>query len=252
MTPARPGDDVGTYADVSAFTEDEGPAPDEPTPAPAAASADPGAPRASGTRRRPPWLFLLIGVVLGLGVYWSVATLGDSSSHLPANHPATSAPASASATPEPLDQALVDRLLARLATTPTDQAALTELVTEYLRVERYADAATWQARLVALTPTDKDNRLILGVALFSDSQFAPAEEQWLKAAELDPADPAPWYNLGFLYLSLDPPQDDRTEAAWRKVVELAPGTSMAETVGEHLDRLDTSLPSPTPSPTPGR
>lgn len=71
---------------------------------------------------------------------------------------------------------------------------------------------------------------------------------------LDPKDPGPWYNLGFLYLSLDPPADQKAEDAWRRVVELAPGSDMATTVSEHLDRLD-SMPAPgqaAPATTTGR
>ena len=112
---------------------------------------------------------------------------------------------------------------------------------------QFADAATWQAKVVELKPTDVDSRLILGVAYFDDNQFDNAKAQWLKAAELDPTSPDPHYNLGFLYLSLDPPDPAAAEAAWRRVIALAPGSEIADTVESHIQSLDAS-PSPTPTP----
>lgn len=209
MSPARTGDD-GTYLDVSAWTDDPVET-TETTPSP------PATPVAA--RRRKPWLFGALGVLLGLGVVWGVWSLGeDPATQMPANHPPTNAPAAA-ATPTPITDAQMAELKAK----------------------------------VDADPTSLDDRLIYGVALYNEARYAEAEEQWLAASELAPTDPGPWYNLGFLYLSTDPPSDEKAEAAWRKVVEVAPGTSMAATVSQHLDRLDTVLPggaAPSPSPTP--
>ncbi|WP_282006496.1 tetratricopeptide repeat protein [Propioniciclava sinopodophylli] len=222
MTPARTGDD-GTYVDVSVWTDDPvettgSTPPDTDTADTADTAAAPAVP-ATVTRRRKPWLFAALGVLLGLGIVWGVWSLGDDpTSRLPSDHPPTNAPAAA-ATPTPLT------------------------------------AEQWSAlkAKVDADPTSLDDRLVYGVALYNEGRYPEAEEQWLAATELAPDDPGPWYNLGFLYLSLDPPSDEKAEAAWRKVVEIAPGTSMAETVTQHLDRLDTVLPggaAPSPSPTP--
>lgn len=182
------------------------------SPAEPAASGS-GRPAGSTARPRRLWLFALVGVAIGLVISWVIFSQG-SQPQLPADHPATDAPI---ATPTPL--------------TPDEMAQLKANV----------DA----------DPTSHENRLIYGVALYNDGQFALAEEQWLEATRLDPSDPGPWYNLGFLYLSLDPPEAGKAEAAWRQVVDLVPGTSMAQTVSEHLDRLDTTPAPASPSPTPG-
>lgn len=201
MTPDRARDD-GTYVDVSAWT-DESEAADAPVPP----TVDPAPTAEPAPRRRRPWRFALLGVVLGLGIVWGVWSLGNdpAQQQMPADHPPIEA---AAATPTPLSAEEMSALRAK----------------------------------VDANPDSLDDRLIYGVALYNEERYAEAEEQWLAAAEVAPADPGPWYNLGFLYLSTDPPQDAKAEAAWRKVVELAPGTSMAQTVTEHLARLDTPLP----------
>ena len=160
---------------------------------------------AAAPKLRRPWLYALLGVLIGLGIAWVIFNQGQAS-QMPPDHPAVDA---ATATPTPV--------------TP----------------EQLADL---KAKVDA-DPTNKDDRLAYGVALFGDGQFEAAEEQWLEVTRLAPEDPGPWYNLGFLDLSLDPPDADRAEQAWGKVVELVPGTSMAATAQQLLDRLDTSLPT---------
>ena len=205
MTPARaddgidvtPDDDLGTLLD-DVIDDPTGPQP----------------------RRRPPWMFAVLGVLLGLAISWGVWSLGnDAPQQMPSDHPATAG--STAVTPEPL--------------TPEQMAELKATV----------DA----------NPQSLDDRLVYGVALYNEALYPEAEEQWLAASGIAPADPGPWYNLGFLYLSTDPPQDTKAEEAWRKVVELSPDSSMARTVQQYLDRLDTvppdlALPAPTPTPTP--
>lgn len=190
--------------------------PEDPEPAPEPApKAEPTASGTGGPKLRRPWLYALVGVAIGLVISWVVLNQGGTGAQqLPADHPPTDAPA----TPAPVSAEQMAELKAK----------------------------------VDADPTNKDNRLVYGVALFNEGQFGPAEEQWLEATKLDPADPGPWYNLGFLYLSLDPPAADKAEAAWQKVVELVPGTSMADTASQHLGRLNsTARPeaSPTPSAT---
>lgn len=259
MTPVRTDDD-GTYVDVDSLA-DEAPKASDP------GASDATTPTTSASTKRPPKALLLaLGGLVGLGVVWGVWSLGEPPNQLPAGHPSVSAaPAASGAAPaasasaRPLDEAKIAEWTAKVAADPNDVSTLRSLAAEYFRVGKYAESATWQAKIVDLRPTDVDNRLILGVAYYSDGRYDLAETQWLKAAELDPTSADPWYNLGFLYLSLEVPDDKRAEAAWQKVVDMAPGTDLARTAAGHLDRLDTSVsaqtspaPSPAPSPTPTR
>lgn len=265
MTPVRTDDD-GTYVDVDSFADEAPMASDPPDPAASDETAAP-APTASTSRKRPPRALLLaIGGLVGLGVVWGVWSLGEPANQLPAGHPSVSAAPVASGAPaasasaRPLDEAKIAEWTTKVTADPSDVATLRSLAAEYFRVGKYAESATWQAKIVELRPADVDNRLILGVAYYSDGRYDQAEAQWLKAAELAPTSADPWYNLGFLYLSLEVPDDKRAEAAWQKVVDMAPGTDLARTAAGHLDRLNTSVsaqtspapsaPSPVPSPTP--
>lgn len=254
MTSVHRPDDDGRYADVSAYALDDDaperePADREPDstddPPPARTRRTPGNRTGLSTRRKA--TLLLIGAALGLGLFLSVYQMGTPSATLPANHPPVNA-AAAAPTPVPLNEPLVAELTAKAKANPSDALVLRGLAEEYFRVGDFKTSATWQAKVVELNPGDKDNRLILGVTYYNDAQYGPAEQQWLAAAELDPKDPGPWYNLGFLYLSLDPPQDQKAEAAWQRVVELAPQSDMAKTVSEHLDRMNSApVTSPAPS-----
>lgn len=241
----RAHDDDGTYVDVEAL--DDGPAPATP-PTPAAPGANPA------RRRRPRTLLALVGVAFAIGIIFSVWQAGQpSSAALPAGHPPIDGTMpGASSTPKVLDEASIEAWKANVEKNPADAESLRALAQEYFRVGEFAQSAQWQAKLVELDPSDVDNLLIYGVALYSDSDFSEAEKVWQKAAIVAPTSPEPWYNLGFLYLSLDPPDDQRAEAAWQRVIEIAPGSDMATTVGKHLSALDSGIPGATPTPTPSR
>lgn len=206
------------------------------------------------TRRVPMLLFLVIGITIGLGVAWSVNGLGSGPNapvSMPSGHPdivgATAGP------PAVLNEAKVAEWKKQAQTEPTNAEPLRNLTTEYGRVKQFGEAAVWQRKLVDLNPADADQRLILGVALYNDGKLDAAEAEWLQVARQTPTSPDPWYNLGFLYLSQDPPNDAKAEDAWRKVLSLAPNTDLAAAVTKHLDRLDTQLPvNVTPSPKPSR
>lgn len=214
MTPPEEPVDIFDRLD---FPDDPQPAHAAPAPSAKAAKAAKAGPTASedgSPRLRRPWLYALVGVAIGLVISWVVLNQGPAQPQMPADHPPMDAPA----TPAPVSPEQMAELKAK----------------------------------VDADPSNKDDRLVYGVALFNHGEFGPAEEQWLAVTELDPADPGPWYNLGFLYLSLDPPAADKAEAAWQKVIELVPGTSMADTASQHLGRLNSSArpeASPTPSAT---
>ncbi|MDO5700169.1 MAG: tetratricopeptide repeat protein [Bowdeniella nasicola] len=86
-------------------------------------------------------------------------------------------------------------------------------------------------------PSDTDARLELGVLLFNQRETSAAEEQWTAAVAEDPDLVQAWYNLGFLYLSKEPPEEDKARDAWQKVIDLAPDSDLAANVASHMDAL---------------
>ncbi len=190
-------------------------------------------------RRRVPTalvVLLLVPVVI-----WGVYKLGAPP---PSDQAAPAAGASSMpsmppghGTPE-LDTEAVADLEAQVEADPTDIAAMSELGKLHLMAGDSEAAGQWQQRILADHPDDIDARLALGVALFNQDEVVKAQEQWERAAELDPAKAEPHYNLGFLYLSEDPPDMEKVSQHWDKVLELEPASSMAETINAHMGGLE--------------
>ncbi len=77
---------------------------------------------------------------------------------------------------------------------------------------------------------------------------AQAQEHWLRAGQVAPDNPAPWYNLGFLYMAQTPPDYAKAEEAWGKVIELDPNSELAATAQAHLERVRAASPTPSTGP----
>jgi len=187
-------------------------------------------------------------VVLGIiaAIVLAVYQMGGpapATNAMPSDHPSVP---TAEATPS-VDEALAAQLKENIKKNPKDVDSLRALGQLYFSAGRYAEAATWQQKIVDLNPKDVDALLALGVAKFNSGDHEGAEKAWLKAVELDPKKAEIHYNLGFLYLAKSPPQIDKVEAEWNKVIELAPGTTLAETAKAHLARLAATKASAFPS-----
>lgn len=205
-----PGADV-----TDVLIDDDGA--DLPHPPPSTGSSWP-------SRGLRPVLAVLVGIGVVLGVYFMGG--GDTA--------ADTAPAPAASG---LEQAQVDALEAAVAADPGDVESMRELGALHHQAGDFEAAAEWQQRIVDLDPRDVDARLSLGVALFGLGDLEGAEEHWSVAADLAPDLAEVHYNLGFLYLSMDPPRADLAEAAWARVIEIDPESPLAETAAAHLDRL---------------
>jgi len=192
---------------------------------------------------------LTVGLVMGVYVS-GLGTSPAASTAMPAGHPAVTASPTPTASPT-VDEAQAAALRAKIAADPADAASLKALADLYAAAGQWADAAAWQGRVVALDQADTDSRLILGVYQFNDSDLAGAEKQWLEVVRLDPEKVEAYYDLGFLYLAKDPPETDKTEQAWQRVINIAPDSAVAQTVASHLSALASSTAAPSASPSKG-
>lgn len=111
-------------------------------------------------------------------------------------------------------------------------------------------AADTQARILELEQSKQDNpenldlSLELGLLYFNRGDLENARLNWEYVTEQDAENIQAWYNLGFLYVSLDPPDKDKAKVAWEHVVEIDPQSPLAQTVQNHMGAL---LAEPTPS-----
>lgn len=169
---------------------------------------------------------------------------------MPPGHPDVAASALPAVVPS-LDAAQAAALAAKAAANPGDTDTLTALARLYAEAGEWQDAASWQGRLAQAKPADTDVALILGVYQFNAGDLAAAERTWEGIVGTDPAKAEAWYDLGFLYLGKSPAEPDRARAAWQKVIDLAPGTALADTVANHLSALSTASPAPAAAPTKG-
>lgn len=242
-------------------------------PAGAARPASPAAARgavvgtgtASVRRRRSRLVPLGIAAALALLVV-GVYHLGDTGApaaaggeaQAAANPHATGMPTdmpTGMATQPPLDQAKVDGLTKKIAAEPTNTTAMKELANEYSRAGHYRKASETQARIVELEPDNVDALLALGVAHFNMDDLPTAEKHWNEVLKKDPKNVGAYYDLGFLYFAKNPPELDKAEAAWQKLVEIAPDSELAKNVESHLARFKsgaaggTGSTSPTAVPT---
>lgn len=210
----------------------------DPGPAKPTAAAGPG-------HRKPllALLTLLAAAVVIVGVY----QLGKPPS-------AADAPASTTAagqrTPAPTptpDAARIEALRSRLATNPNDVEAMAQLGDAYSIGSDPAQAKEWHGKALAIQPDNTDVLLAYGVDLLNLDDNAGALAAWTKVTQLKPTEVNAWYNIGWANMLADPPDAQAADAAWRKILEIAPDSDLASTVRAHLPDA-----TATPSPTPGR
>jgi tetratricopeptide (TPR) repeat protein len=138
----------------------------------------------------------------------------------------------------PADRARAAGLVEKLDANPKDVAALVALGDLYFKAGDYKTAGTWMEHAIAIDPENVRARLALGAAKFNLGDAADARRDWLRVIAADPENVEAYYDLGFLYLSENPPDTARAKKMWRKVVEIAPpGSSVAKTVAAHLKGL---------------
>lgn len=211
-------------------------------------------PRARERRRPSKGVITVTALAFAAALIWSVYFAGRPATALPEGHPdtasMTAAPAAAATTPPALDEALAAELRAKVDADPNDLVSIRALADVYFRAEQFDTSASWLEKFVAQRPDDLDSRLVLGVAYYNTQRFDDAEAQWLRATEISPTSPHPWYNLGFLHLSTQPPDVAAAEEAWNRVIELDPGSELAASVTEHLQQLKDSEAIGSPAPTP--
>ena len=147
-----------------------------------------------------------------------------------------------------IDQARVDELKAQIDADPSDAAARQQLAELYLDAALYQDAIEQLDQVLQITPDDLDALLAIGVAEFNLSQDEQAEQHWLRATQVAPPQAEPWYNLGFLYMAQTPPDYDKVEQAWGRVIELDPDSELAATARAHLERARAASPTPSTGP----
>jgi cytochrome c-type biogenesis protein CcmH/NrfG len=178
---------------------------------------------------------MCFGVLLG----WVLATLNDGRA-TPAPAVAAAPQASPSAgnerAPEQLDEGQVQALTAIIKSDPTNAEAAEQLGETYFRADRMEEAAKWYGEAVRLDPKNIDASTQLGMSLFFTSGADPALAQLDKSLQLNPNHPRTLLSKGVV-LWQGKRDLDGAANAWRKIVEVAPGTQEAQAARQGLQAL---------------
>lgn len=224
---------------------------DEPAPAPAPRPAKaPGKPArtkgfsALGVNK----INLVLVALLAAAIVIIVQQMGSGAPHPETTAgqmpPTSSGMPSGMTTYEPLDEAKAAELKATAEAEPENIDVRLQLAEMYLDSGLYQDAIDFLEQILALDPDNLEGLLAIGVAELQLGDSQAAEQHWVHATEVAPNQPEPWYNLGFLYVSIDPPNFEAAEQAWTKVIELAPDSELAQSAAAHLERFRDQASSP--------
>ncbi|MBW3067965.1 MULTISPECIES: tetratricopeptide repeat protein [unclassified Actinomyces] len=239
------GEDAADVEDLLA--EDDDAAPARPVKAVRGRTSATARPRGGVSR-----LNLVLVALLAAAVVIIVQQAGQddaADTALPEGHPSIAATADASAIAamdeaEPVDTEREAELQAQAQADPADAQSRQELGVMYLKAALYQDSITWLQQILDVDPDNLDALLTIGVAEYQSNQYEQAEAHWLRAAEIDPDVAEPWYNLGFLYMARTPPDADRANQCWEKVLQLAPDSEMAANVRGHVGTMGSATATP--------
>lgn len=220
---------------------------DDDLPAPGASST---APRRGPSRRT--WAILATVVLLPLlvlGIYFG----GDPGTPHPG---ATASPAAAdphagsTPTPVPVDPAQEKQLRDQVAANPSDTDAMHQLAVMYFKANDMEQAAHWDEQILQVKPEDEDAMLELGVTRYNRNDLPGAEELWQRVIAKNERNADAHFDLGFLYLNQEPPQMDKCEEHWQKVIDIDPSSDLAQYVSGYMrNHASGASASPSPAPT---
>lgn len=183
-------------------------------------------------------VFLLSGVFFGVLVGWILGSqrLAPVAAPVAVTAPAQSAGNTQPAAPPPIDEARAGQLQKVANAEPTNVAVRTELGNLYFDSERFDQAIPWYESALKLAPKSVEVSTDLGVSYLYTQQTDRAITQFENSIAIDPKHLKTWLNIGIAKAMVkgDVPGG---EAAWKKVIELAPGTEEAKRAQQGIEAL---------------
>jgi tetratricopeptide (TPR) repeat protein len=193
--------------------------------------------------------FLISGMCFGVIVGWVIGTQqlqrasqqavtqSPSAQAAPGASPQGSqAAASNQRQPPPLDEAKVQQLTTILNSDPKNAGATVQLANTYFDAERYADAIKWYEQALKLEPNNPDASTDLGVSYYYSNRTDDALKQFDKSLQMNPKHTKTLLNQGIV-LAFGKQDLTGAEAAWKKVVEIAPDSPEGQAAKRGLDGI---------------
>jgi len=178
---------------------------------------------------------MCFGVLLG----WVLATMNDSriaTAPVAAAAPEQTPSAGNERAPAQLDEGEVQALTTILKNDPNNAGAAAQLAETYFRADQMELAIKWFREALRLDPKNINASTQLGMSLFVTQGAEPALAQFEKSLQLNPKDARTLLSKGIV---LWQGRNDLAgaEAAWRKVLEVAPDSAEAQMAQQGLQGL---------------
>jgi cytochrome c-type biogenesis protein CcmH/NrfG len=138
----------------------------------------------------------------------------------------------------PGDRARLSKLMKRLKASPDDVKTLVAVGNVFFNAHDFNGAGSFMQRALTVEPENVEARLALGAAEFNLNDVPDARRDWQRVIDADPENVEAYYDLGFLYVSQDPPDMENAKKMWGKVIELDPDSQVAKSVSTHLEGLE--------------
>jgi tetratricopeptide (TPR) repeat protein len=163
--------------------------------------------------------------------------------------PINGTPAPDAAASPAVDAAQVTALMQKIQVDPKDIASLQSLADLYYQAGDFKTAGTFLEKILAIDSKNVTALLALGAAQFNEGDSADAEKQWRAVLAIDAQNVEAHYDLGFMYLSMNPPDVANVKLEWGQVIAIDPNSDVAKTVATHLASIEGS-PAPSASAAP--
>jgi tetratricopeptide (TPR) repeat protein len=111
-----------------------------------------------------------------------------------------------------------------------------QLANTYFDAERYSDAIKWYEQALKLDPKNPDASTDLGVSYYYSNRTDDALKQFDKSLQMDPKHTKTLLNQGIV-LAFGKQDLQGAEAAWKKVVEIAPNSPEGQAAKRGLDGI---------------
>lgn len=123
-----------------------------------------------------------------------------------------------------------------VATTPENRGAWVQLGHSYYDANQPVKAIEAYNKALAIDPNDPDVLTDQGVMFRQLGWFDRAEENFLKASQINPAHHQSLYNLGVVY-RYDLKDINRAREAWTRYLQVNPSGPGADSIRRELDAL---------------
>jgi cytochrome c-type biogenesis protein CcmH/NrfG len=204
-------------------------------------------------------VFAIAGMCFGVILGWviGVQQAGGRFSTAPATTAAPAQGAAGQPQAPPLDEARVQSLMTVIKNDPKNAGAAVELGNTYFDAERYTDAIKWYEESLRIDPSNPDASTDLGVSFYYTGQTDRALQQFAHSLKVNPKHTKTLLNQGIV-LAFGKQDLAGAQAAWKQVVELAPGSPEAQAAQRALEGITAAGHGATPpasppatTPTPG-